>query len=142
MPIWGRQGRRGAFLESGKKAPVLLGASCSLLHSQPVPYPPPSSQGLVQISASFNFRGTKQGVFCRMDVEQMFLMSPPPPGRLHSSCVVGAVTPGPSSVFAFLAYHCMFLLPLDFRVLGSLVYLIIPQVRHRPQSMVNGQMFA
>lgn len=55
---------------------------------------------------------------------------------------MGAVTLGPSSVFAFLAYHCMFLLPLDFRVLGSLVYLIIPQVRHSPQSMVNGQMFA
>lgn len=53
-----------------------------------------------------------------------------------------AVTLGPSSVFAILAYHCMFLLPLDLRVLLSLVYLMIPQVRHRPESMVNGQMFA
>lgn len=48
-----------------------------MLHSQPVPCPPPSSRSLVQISASFNFRGTKQGVFCRMDGEQMFLTSLP-----------------------------------------------------------------
>lgn len=48
----------------------------------------------------------------------------------------GAATLGPSSVFAILAYHCMPLLPLDLRVLRSLVYLIIPS---QAQASVNGE---
>lgn len=65
----------------------------------------------------------------------------PPHKQTPRSCVMGAVTLVPSSVFAILSYHCVSP-ALGLRVLWSLIFLIIPQVRHRPQSMVNGQMFA